>query len=51
MHVALKVSPPLPEAAGETKDPFGGGDAAFNAGPKAPQLLIHPAGSDHVLDG
>ena len=40
MHVALKVSPTLPEAAGETKDPFGGGDAPLNAGPKAPQLLI-----------
>ena len=51
VHVTLKVSPTLPEAAGETKDPFGGGDAPLNAGPKAPQLLIHPAGAHHVLDG
>ena len=51
VHVALKVSPTLPEAAGKTKDPFGGGDAPLNAGPKAPQLLIHPAGAHHVLDG
>ncbi len=51
MHVALKVGPTFPETATQTKDAFGRGDAAFNTGPKASQLLVHPAGADHVLDG
>ena len=42
VHVALEVRPTLPEAAGETKDPFGGRDAPLNAGPKAPQLADTP---------
>ena len=51
VHVALEVSPTFPEAAGETKDPFGGGDAPLNAGPESSQLLVHPTGAHHVLDG
>ena len=50
MHVALKVSPTFPETASEPKNPFGGGDATFNAGSESPQLFVDPTGSDHVLD-
>ena len=50
MHVALKVRPTFPEAASETKDPLGRGDATFNAGSESPQLFVDPTGSDHVLD-
>ena len=50
MHILLEVLPSLPGATIRSEDPFEHRDTAFDSSPKAPQLLVNPAGAHHIGD-
>ena len=50
LQVLLEVLPAFPVAAVQPEDALEHRDTAFDAGPKAAQLFVYPAGGDHRFD-